>query len=40
MWYNEPQYIADIQEHLGVVIPEVGTSFGVPTSEYDGKVGG
>lgn len=38
LWYNEPQYLADVQEHLGVTIPEVAVSFQVPTSEYDGKV--
>ncbi len=38
LWYNEPQYITDIQEHLGVSIPVVKDSFLVPVSEYDGKV--
>ncbi|XP_064401585.1 ATP-dependent RNA helicase DDX1-like isoform X2 [Halichondria panicea] len=38
IWYNEPQFIADIQEHLGVSIPVVEDSFQVPVSEYDGKV--
>ncbi len=23
MWYNEPQYLADIEEHLGVTIQQV-----------------
>ena len=38
IWYNEQQYLADIQEHLGVTIPEVQRSFDVPQCEYDGKV--
>lgn len=32
------QYLADIQEHLGVTIPEVSNAFHVPVDEYDGKV--
>ena len=33
-----PQYLHDIEEHLGVTIPEVNETFNVPTNEYDGKV--
>ena len=32
------QYLADIQEHLGVTIPEVDNSFDVPVNEFDGKI--
>ena len=32
------QYLADIQEHLGVTIPEVSNTFDVPVDEYEGKV--
>ena len=33
-----PQYLSDIQEHLGVTIPEVDNSFDVPVNEFDGKI--
>ena len=32
------QYLADIESHLGVTIPEVSNSFQVPIDEYDGKI--
>ena len=32
------QYLADIEDHLGVTIPEVFSSFEVPVNEFDGKV--
>ena len=32
------QYLSDIQEHLGVTIPEVDKSFIVPVNEFDGKI--
>jgi hypothetical protein len=32
MWYNEPQYLADIEEHLGVTIQQVRLH---PTSVAD-----
>ena len=32
------QYLADVQEHLGETIVEVGRDMKVPSSEYDGKV--
>ena len=32
------QYLADIEEHLGVTIPTVSTSFEVPVNEYDGQI--
>ena len=38
MWYNEPQYLADIEEHLGVTIPEAATDIKVAADEFDGKV--
>ncbi|CAD5125089.1 DgyrCDS13330 [Dimorphilus gyrociliatus] len=38
IWYNEPQYLADIEEHLGVTIDNVGTDLDVPVNEFDGKV--
>ncbi|ROT74451.1 putative ATP-dependent RNA helicase Ddx1 [Penaeus vannamei] len=37
-WYNEPQYLADIEEHLGVTIQQVDKEMKVPVDEFDGKV--
>jgi len=38
MWYNEPQYLADIEEHLGVTIQQVDNDLRVEANEFDGKV--
>lgn len=38
IWYNEPQYLADIEDHLGVTIDQVGCDLKVPLDEFDGKV--
>ncbi|CAH1779368.1 unnamed protein product [Owenia fusiformis] len=38
IWYNEPLYIGDIEEHLGVTIDQVGPEIKVPVNEFDGKV--
>ncbi|XP_076029050.1 ATP-dependent RNA helicase Ddx1-like isoform X1 [Oratosquilla oratoria] len=38
VWYNEPQYLADIEEHLGVTIQQVDEDMKVPLDEFDGKV--
>ncbi|KAB7506325.1 ATP-dependent RNA helicase Ddx1 [Armadillidium nasatum] len=38
IWYNEPQYLADIEEHLGVTIQQAGSDIKVPVNEFDGKV--
>lgn len=32
------QYLTDIEDHLGVTIPTVDSTFHVPVSEYDGKI--
>ncbi|XP_018406866.1 PREDICTED: ATP-dependent RNA helicase Ddx1 [Cyphomyrmex costatus] len=37
-WYNEPQYLADIEDHLNVTIQQVGPDVKVPMNEFDGKV--
>lgn len=37
-WYNEPQYLADIEDHLNVTIQQVGPDIKVPLNEFDGKV--
>lgn len=38
IWYNELQLLADIEEHLKCVIPEVATDFKIQVNEFDGKV--
>ncbi|CAG7785079.1 unnamed protein product, partial [Allacma fusca] len=38
VWYNEPQYLADIEDHLNITIAQVGTDMDVPCDEFDGKV--
>jgi len=38
IWYNEPQYLSDIEEHLGVTIQQVDTHIKVEPDEFDGKV--
>ncbi|KAK9873817.1 hypothetical protein WA026_002175 [Henosepilachna vigintioctopunctata] len=38
MWYNEPQYLADIEEHLNITITQIETDMVVPADEFDGKV--
>jgi len=38
IWYNEPQYLADIEEHLGVTIQQADTDMKVAANEFDGKV--
>ena len=35
---SPPQYLADIEEHLGVTIQQVDSSVKVPHDEFDGKV--
>lgn len=37
-WYNEPQYLADIEDHLNVTIQQVESDIKVPLNEFDGKV--
>ncbi|CAK9304419.1 unnamed protein product [Gordionus sp. m RMFG-2023] len=38
IWYNEPQYLADIEEHLGITIQQIDPDIKVPLNEFDGKV--
>ena len=38
IYYNEPQLLADIEEHLGVTIQQVGLDIKVQADEFDGKV--
>ena len=38
IWYNEPQYLGDIEEHLGVTIQQIGKDMKIEVDEFDGKV--
>lgn len=38
IWYNEPQYLADIEDHLNVTIQQVEPDLDIPVNEFDGKV--
>ncbi|CAG9772685.1 unnamed protein product [Ceutorhynchus assimilis] len=38
VWYDEQQYLADIEEHLNVTIQQVDPDMKVPQDEFDGKV--
>lgn len=38
IWYDETQYLSDIERHLGETVGVVDESFNVPVSEYDGVV--
>ncbi|XP_065201500.1 ATP-dependent RNA helicase Ddx1 [Planococcus citri] len=38
VWYNEPRYLAEIEDHLNVTIQQVSPNFEIPVDEFDGKV--
>ncbi|XP_062517502.1 ATP-dependent RNA helicase DDX1-like isoform X2 [Corticium candelabrum] len=38
IWYNEKQYLADVENHLGESITAVENDIIVPVNEFDGKV--
>lgn len=38
IWNQFSQYLNEIQEHLGVTVPEVDNTFNVPVNEFDGKI--
>ncbi|CRK88233.1 CLUMA_CG002014, isoform A [Clunio marinus] len=38
IWYNEPSYLAEIEEHLGCTIQQVDSDIKVPMNDFDGKV--
>ncbi|XP_063218219.1 ATP-dependent RNA helicase Ddx1 [Bacillus rossius redtenbacheri] len=38
IWYNEPNYLAEIEDHLNVTIQQVDADLKVPMDEFDGKV--
>ena len=37
-WYNEPNYLAEIEDHLNITIQQVEPDMKVPMNEFDGKV--
>lgn len=37
-WYNEPRYLAEIEDHLNITIEQVDPDIKVPVNEFDGKV--
>ena len=38
IWYDEQQYLADIEEHLGVTIQQVSKDMSIQVDEFDGNV--
>uniref|UniRef100_A0A182WCL7 ATP-dependent RNA helicase n=1 Tax=Anopheles minimus TaxID=112268 RepID=A0A182WCL7_9DIPT len=38
MWYDEKMYLAEIEDHLTVTIPQIDKDMKVPLNEFDGKV--
>lgn len=38
IWYNETQYLAEIEDHLNITIQQVGPEVDIPMNEFDGKV--
>jgi ATP-dependent RNA helicase DDX1 len=38
IWYNEKQYLGEIEDHLIITIQQVDKEMKVPMNEFDGKV--
>jgi ATP-dependent RNA helicase DDX1 len=38
IWYDEPRFLAEIEDHLNVTIQQVEPDIKVPMDEFDGKV--
>ncbi|KAG8227851.1 hypothetical protein J437_LFUL006474 [Ladona fulva] len=38
IWYDEPRYLAEIEDHLNITIQQVGPDIKVPVDSFDGKV--
>ncbi|XP_043474736.1 ATP-dependent RNA helicase Ddx1 [Leptopilina heterotoma] len=38
IWYQEPRYLADIEDHLNITIQQVESDMKVPMNDFDGKV--
>lgn len=37
-WNDDLRFLADIEEHLGVTVPEIGKDMKVEANEFDGNV--
>ncbi|XP_030375469.1 ATP-dependent RNA helicase Ddx1 [Scaptodrosophila lebanonensis] len=38
IWYNEPNLLAEVEEHLNITIQQVDKSLAVPVNDFDGNV--
>ena len=38
IWFNEPQFLADIEDHLNVTLDVISPDMKVPVNQLDGKV--
>ncbi|XP_068148443.1 ATP-dependent RNA helicase Ddx1 [Drosophila tropicalis] len=38
IWYNEPNLLAEVEDHLNITIQQVDKSIDVPVNDFDGKV--
>ncbi|THD25306.1 ATP-dependent RNA helicase DDX1 [Fasciola hepatica] len=38
IWYNEPNLLGEIEEHLGITIDTVDSKLSIPADAFDGKV--
>lgn len=38
IWYNEPNLLGEVEEHLNITIQQVDKSLEVPVNDFDGKV--
>lgn len=38
IWYNELQYLGEIEDHLNITIQQVDPEINIPINEFDGKV--
>ncbi|KAH8369627.1 hypothetical protein KR093_000368, partial [Drosophila rubida] len=38
IWYNEPNLLAEVEDHLNITIQQVDKSMEVPVNDFDGKV--
>ncbi|XP_020803078.1 ATP-dependent RNA helicase Ddx1 [Drosophila serrata] len=38
IWYNEPNLLAEVEDHLNITIQQVDSAMDVPVNDFDGKV--
>ncbi|EDW44456.1 ATP-dependent RNA helicase Ddx1 [Drosophila sechellia] len=38
IWYNEPNLLAEVEDHLNITIQQVDKAMDVPVNDFDGKV--